>query len=106
MEKAIASKAVATMAVMVANERVTAEQGMFVELCLGRRLTRRCLMLDHDVTTITHYTIMLCFDERYTILGDDSGCKFVFDRRDFTTFSKTNLQRRARPRWAMAMIFI
>jgi len=34
VEKAIASKAVATMAVMVASERVTAEQGMFVELCL------------------------------------------------------------------------
>jgi len=34
VEKAMASKAVATMAVMVANERVTAEQGMFVQLRL------------------------------------------------------------------------
>jgi len=34
VEKAMASKAVATMAVMVARERVTAEQGIFVQLCL------------------------------------------------------------------------
>jgi len=54
VEKAIASKAVATMAVMVASERVTAEQGMvFVQLyTVG---VRRCRL--DDVTT----TIVIAF---------------------------------------------
>jgi hypothetical protein len=43
VEKAMASKAVATMAVMVASERVTAEQGMFVS-----GFSRPSTMLKYD----------------------------------------------------------
>jgi len=75
------------MAVMVASERVTAEQGMmFVRLyTVG---VRRC-RLDDATTTINCNCVLTTISNRRRFRFTN-----LIDRRDFTTFSKQNTKNK------------
>lgn len=91
----------ATMAVMVASERVTAEQGMMMFVRLYTVGVRRCRL--DDVTTTT---IVIAFWRRRYQTGDDSGLRIWSTVEILPHFQKTKHKKQTRPRWAMADVYI